>query len=256
MQSVISFFFFLSIAVNLALAVLDTQQLYAQTAATKTTESETGWKVDFSNLDDEPHEQLQDRGFSFEKDMDDRNDIQLSGKKNRLEINALKPAFGLLAYHNLNLENFDTIEIEWGVNLYPEGADWDSELKREPIMICLFFGEPVDADRFYLPDSPHFLGVFLCQNNRQLEPYIGNSYQETAKYVCLGTPEPGETIRSRFNFDQAFREWFKTAETPPVTGIAIEVDTTDLPDSRSSAFIHQIRLLRTDKEVRSTAQVP
>ena len=192
-----------------------------------------------------PHTDLLELGFTFEKAMDNNDKISLSGKQNRLQIDAKKPAFGLIIDKSLNLVDREIIEIEWGVNQYPQGANWDESLNREAIMIMLFFGDPQKADRIYLPDSPYFIGLFLCENDKQESPYIGNNYKETGRFVCLGNPKPGEAVRSTFNFSKAYMEWFGMSEVPPVTGIAIEVDTTDLADGKSSAFIKQIGFSKT-----------
>ena len=54
-------------------------------------------------------------------------------------------------------------------------------------------------------------------------------------------------ITSRLDIAKAFHLWFGDREMPPVTGIAIEVDTGELLlGERSSAFIKSISLGRAD----------
>lgn len=237
-------FFAFSLLFNLCFWIFHQKHSFAQAPGDAGARAEHLWGLDFSTVKQPPHQALEQLGFSLEKQMSDKDKITLAAVEDRLEIHAASPAFGIMLNKDINLENSDTIELEWGINRYPEGADWDREMNREAVMVYLFFGEPMDADKFYLPDSPRFLGLFLCKDDLQMVPYLGTNYRETGKYICLGEPEPGETVHTRFNFHQAFREFFKTDEVPPVTGIGIEVDTSDLPDGRSSAFIKYIGLTR------------
>lgn len=224
--------------------------LYAQTPLTETKAATGLWSIDFSTLPDEPENELKELGFSFEKAMDNKEKINLSGAQNRLNISANEPAFGLMINNTINLENSDTVEIEWGINHYPENANWNNKINRESIMIYLFLGDAIDADQFYLPDSPYFIAVFLGEKEKLQTPYIGKNYKETGKYVCLESPEEGATVISTFNFSKAYLDWFGEKEVPPVTGIAIEVDTTDLPDGKSSAFIERISFSRAGQRAK------
>jgi hypothetical protein len=200
------------------------------------------WQLDFTKFPDDVRKGLKDSGFQFEKAMKSPKKIDLSGTGERLNITANQSAFGLLVNKDLNVPAAEWVEITWGVDSYPKQADWSNGKNQEAVMVYLFFGESVASDRFYLPDSPFFIGLFLGRNEATLTPYTGKSYKETGRYVCLGNPEPGETLTSRYHFAQAFRDMFGTSEVPPVTGIAIEVDTGSLSEGASSAFIQTIGL--------------
>lgn len=244
MRLVIILFFAFSLLLKLAPGILYQNQLFAQTSGSSEARAGHLWGLSFGETQAPARQALEQLGFSLEKEMEDEDKITLMTVEDRLHINAESPAFGLMVKKDINLEDSEIIEIEWGIHQYPEGADWDSEINREAIMVYLFFGEPIDADKFYLPDSPMFLGLFLCRDEQQLMPYLGKNYRETGRYICLGEPEQGETVTTSFNFDQAFREMFDTDEVLPVTGLGIEVDTSDLPDGTSSAFIKYIGLTR------------
>ena len=239
--------FTLAFLFNLTLVIIHQKRLFANTSGIMSERVEHLWGLDFSTVQEPPHETLEQLGFSLEKEMADKEKITLTAMEDRLEISAQVPAFGLMVLKNIHLEDPDTIEIEWGINKYPEGADWDNEVNREAVMVYLFFGESMDSGTFYLPDSPRFLGLFLCKDERHMIPYLGRHFRDTGKYICMGEPAQGETVKTTFNFHQAFRELFNTDEMPPVTGIGIEVDTSGLPDGRSSAFIKYIGLFRTEE---------
>jgi hypothetical protein len=198
------------------------------------------WEIDFTALPDNVRQELSGQGFSFEKGMSKGKKIHIVSDNNKLKISATKPAFGFMIKKNLQIKQANWLEIEWGIERYPEAANWENNKNREALMVYLFFGDPVPAEHFYLPDSPFFIGMFLGNHEVAERPYIGGNYSAIGRYVCLDNPVPGQLITSRFNFSQAFKTWFDQATIPPVTGIAIEVDTGGLPDGISSAFIKRI----------------
>ena len=204
------------------------------------------WNIDFTTFPDDVRQELLNRNFQFKKAMTDKDKIQLSIDNHRLNISTNKPAFGLLVREDLHLEQADSVEIVWGITSYPEKADWSNGKNQEALMIYFFFGEPVDADRFYLPDSPYFIGLFLGQHEDPLTPYKGKSYSKTGRYICLGNPRPGQAITSRFNLADAYRDMFSIENVPPITGVAIEVDTGSLEDGKASSFIQRISLKKAD----------
>lgn len=225
---------------NLSLTMLQKNSLYGSDS------ERTGPPLvsfDFSALPEDARQTLKNDGFQLEKAMTDPAKIGLTGNGSGLSIETSGPAFGLLVNKEIEATPAEWVEIVWGIDKYPDMADWSKGKNREAIMVYVFFGESVAADKFYLPDSPYFIGLFLGQNEPPLTPYTGKSYQKTGRYVCLGNPETGQVTTSRYNIGKSFRELFGKQELPPVTGIAIEVDTQKLPDGLSSAFIESISLL-------------
>lgn len=218
----------------------------AQATSPEKISSEMLWNIDFTTFPDDVRQELLNRNFQFKKAMTDKDKIQLSFDNHRLNISTNKPAFGLLVREDLHLEQADSVEIVWGITSYPEKADWSNGKNQEALMIYFFFGEPVGADRFYLPDSPYFIGLFLGQHEDPLTPYKGKSYSKTGRYICLGNPPPGQAITSRFNLADAYRDMFSIENVPPITGVAIEVDTGSLEDGKASSFIQRISLKKAD----------
>lgn len=203
--------------------------------------------IDFSTLSPTVHKDLAKWGFSLEKQMQDEKAIFLGSENGRLNISASDQAFGFMVKKDLHIDQPHELEIEWGVGVYPPEADWRSGHNYEPLMVVVFFGEPLPSDNLFLPDMPLFMGLFLGRHEPSLSPFISKNYTKTGKYVCMGNPEPGQMITSRLDLAKAFHLWFGDREMPPVTGIAIEVDTGELAGSaRSSAFIKNISLGRAD----------
>ena len=206
------------------------------------------WQLDFAEARTPARTFLSEQGFVFEKEMAIDGKIQLFTEKNRLVLQAVLPAFGLATKRDLPPTTANWLLIEWGVDRFPRTADWQRGVRREAVMVYLFFGQPQPADRFFLPQSPYFIGHFLGQFEQPRQPFTGRSYRQTGRYVCLATPEPGQLVSSAFHFADAFRRWYHSETVPPVTGIAIAVDTSGLPDGTSSAFINRIALVHNQQQ--------
>ncbi len=203
--------------------------------------------IDFSMLSETARKDLVNFGFTFEKQMKDENKIHLTAKNGGLKLSTSGQAFGFMVKKELHINRPNLLEIEWGVEAYPPGADWRYGKNYEPLMVVLFFGDPLPSNHLFLPDTPLFIGMFLGKNEPPLLPYSSKNYSNTGRYVCLGNPEPGQMITSRIDIAKVFHLWFGGQEMPPVTAIAIEVDTGEVPlGENSSAFIKSISLGRAD----------
>lgn len=214
----------------------------------KPSSASSTFSFDFTTLPDDLRNGLASRGFTFQEQMADENLIRLSAENGRLNLLTSGPALGVMVKKDLHLDRPQVLEIVWGVERYPRGGDWHRGSKKEAVMVVLFFGDPLPSRRFYLPDMPVFLGLFLGEHDPPLQPFISENYGDTGRYACMGNPPPGQTITTRLDLREAFRDWFGNRAIPPVTGLAIEVDTSDLPegDASSSAFIHHIGLNKAD----------
>ena len=207
------------------------------------------YQIDFTQAGEDGRAWLKEQGFILKEDMEDKNVLRLrgTGSDKGLYISTKEAAFGVAVRNGLSIKQVDRVVMEWGIEQYPAGASWEKQTNREALMVTLSFGSAVRADHFYLPDSPYFLGLFLCQGDRLNSPYIGKSYRDTARYVCLDSPAPGSTVRSEFQVREAYTGWFSTETVPPLTGIGIEVDTSDLDKGRAAAFLKRISLYGSKK---------
>jgi hypothetical protein len=113
-------------------------------------------------------------------------------------------------------------------------------------MVHLFFGtEKLPSGSWFVPDSPSFLGLFLCERDRINHPYIGRMFKEGGRYICLDHPPPGKIVVSRFDTNSAFRSAFGRETVPPISGIAISIDTSNASgDGRAKSFIKRISFVR------------
>jgi len=86
-------------------------------------------------------------------------------------------------------------------------------------MVYVFFGtEKLSSGHVLIPNSPYFIGLFLCQEEQIDFPYKGRYFHVSGRFVCLGKPKPNETIVSEFDLDAAFKRYFNKNQTPGVTG--------------------------------------
>jgi len=186
---------------------------------------------------------LKSKGFQFQRDANNPDKIALKPAAQGLEVQALRPAQGLLINNRINPESYSAVEIEWGVRQHPQGASYERNVNNEAIMVHVFFGtEKKSSGSMFVPDIPPFIGLFLCNQDRVGHPYVGRYYKEAGRYVCVDRAQPQQTVVSRYNLKNGFREAFGAEMAQAVTGYSIEVDTSD-SQGQSSAYIKRIRFL-------------
>lgn len=229
------------------LAALSALAFGTQPAAADTTERIVQ-EIDFSDYADGPVEDwLQAKGFVFEEDAKRRDRVDLNVDGYGLVIENKRQALGLIMNESINAPAFKHIEIEWGVNRFPEGASYERKVNNEAIMVYVFLGdERVSSGSWLVPDSPYFIGLFLCKDDKVGEPYIGRYFQKGGRYVCLDQPEPGAVVTSRFDLIAAYRTYFdKEADDDPViSGMAISADTGKSgAGGNSEGFVRRVTLI-------------
>jgi hypothetical protein len=191
---------------------------------------------------------LQRKGFEFERDFKRRDRVDFDIEFDRLVIETNRKSFGMIPNESINLPEFTHVEIDWGVNKHPAGVSYEQGVRNEAIMVIIFMGdERQPSGSMFIPDSPYFVGLFLCfGDDRVAHPYVGSYFKKSGRYVCVNRPEPGELVTSRFNLLEAYRNYFdkELDDDPGISGLAIALDTKKAKDAKSSAFIREIRFYR------------
>lgn len=192
---------------------------------------------------------LLSKGFQLKEGMSDRRRIDLEIGDESLIVEAKRKAFGLMSNETVNISEFSYMEIDWGVNMFPEGASYEQGVRNEALMVFVFMGdERLPSGSMFIPDSPFFVGLFLCDGDDRLNhPYKGAYFKKGGRYVCVGRPKVGDRITSRFNLIGAYRNYYDKDkdDDPGISGIAIALDTKKAKNKgRSSAFIHEIRFYK------------
>jgi hypothetical protein len=204
------------------------------------------YRLDFSDYPGGPVEAwLESKGFRFEEAAKHRHQLEFSIKDGALILEAKEQIRGFLYKESLNIEKFSKVRLEWGIIKYPEGASYERGIRNEALMVYISFGhEKISSGNILLPNTPYFIGLFLCKNDKLHTPYIGRYYQEGGRFVCLDHPEPHQTVVSEFDLVTAFRTYFAKSEVPPITGLNFGVDTSDAGDGgRAAAFIKRLEFI-------------
>ena len=202
--------------------------------------------IDFSGYAGESiDEWLHSKGFKFEEDAKHRDRLALSIKDGALILEAKEQLRGYIIKDGLHLADALKVRIDWGVIKYPEGASYEKKVRNEPIMIYFFFGEEkISSGHLLSPDLPYFIALYLCENDKIGTPYKGRAYHDGGRFVCVGNPPPQETIVTEFDLDHAFRTYFEKTEVPPISGLAIEMDTSSSGGGgKAAGYVRRIAFL-------------
>jgi hypothetical protein len=204
------------------------------------------WRTDFSDYVGGSIEAwLQTKGFRLEQGAEDPESLGLSIREGALLLEAKAPVKGLLINRDISLEKVSKIRIHWGIIDYPEHASYERGVNNEALMLYIFFGEDkVDSGHLLIPALPYFIGLFLGHEEPPNTPYVGRYFHKGGRFVCLGNPDPHETVISEFDLNAAFRTYFSKDDVPEISGITLGVDTFRSGDGgKAAAYIYSIEFL-------------
>ncbi len=230
-----------------AIVVLGLFSLFAAIAPVSADNGKLVHIVRFTDYEQGPIDDwLQGKAFQFEQDARRRDRIDLDIGSGGLVLEAKRRAFGIMPNEAVNVPDFTHIEIDWGVSRFPAGASYEQGVRNEALMVIVFMGDQRQpSGSMFIPDSPFFVGLFLCHGDDRLNhPYVGSYFKKSGRYVCTGRPAMDETVRSRFDLMAAYRTYFDAErdDDPTVSGLALALDTKKADDGgRASAFIREIR---------------
>jgi hypothetical protein len=185
---------------------------------------------------------LKTQGFDTFLDAE-RLHLKFENEGLRISTNKdLTAMFGLKFGKPDYVPGVDHIVIEWGVNRFPIGADWEQGNKRVPIGVIFSFGDKKLSSGlpFGIEAAPYFLSAFIGEKEQVGRMYVGALYAEGGRYFCVSNGAPvGQTIVTRFEVDNRFKDVFKQDKTPPITGLAFEMNTDDT-EGGADAFLKKI----------------
>lgn len=189
------------------------------------------------------------KGFQFKQDARDRGRINFEVGDGSLVIEAKRSAYGIMLNEGVNVPEFTYVEIDWGINQFPKGSSYEQGVRNEAIMVLFFMGdERHSSGSMLIPDSPYFIGLFLCHgDDRVHNPYLGSYFKKGGRYICGERPEAGEMVTTRFNLLESYRTNFdkEKDDDPGISGIALALDTKKAGNKgKSSAFIREIRFYK------------
>ncbi len=187
---------------------------------------------------------LHNKGFELQKDTRNAGKIALTAGEQGMVIHAKKQAFGLVMNKGMDIRKYRFIKIDWGIIQYPENASWEYKRKNEALSVMVFFGyEKIDSGSIFIPDTPYFLSLFLGRDEVLQKAYSAKFFKGSGRWVCLGNPRPGTTIRSEFDLLGAYRRYFGKVDTPIISAIAVSIDTSNSGNNgRATSFIKMIQI--------------
>lgn len=198
-------------------------------------------RIDFTHQPDGDATQwLKQQGFEFKLDAEELNP---HFENHRLVLETRGEEAGLFI-RKLSIIGTQRIRITWGVDRYPQGADWNKGTFRVPIAVMISFGEKrVSSGSFFVPNSPYFIGLFLGEKAQEGRAYTANHYHKGGRYFCIPCPSPpGKTVTTEFNFDKAFKQQFGISPTPPISSFGFQMNTKDTQGG-ARAFLKNVEFL-------------
>jgi hypothetical protein len=188
---------------------------------------------------------LHAKGFRLEHGAEDPASLALSHKAGALVLEAKQPVRGFLVNDKVKLEHFSKIRITWGIIKYPTGASYERHINNEALMLYISFGQDdVPSGHVLIPARPYFIGLFLGQEEKLNTPYQGKYFLEGGRFVCIGRPQPYETVQLEFDLRTAFQSYFNKVDVPMISGISLGVDTfASGQGGTAAAYIHRIEFL-------------
>lgn len=188
---------------------------------------------------------LERQGFEFELDANKLNPRFENGALVISTTDKITGLFGLKFEPHGFIHNVKRVKIEWGVNRYPQGADWGNGNNRVPIAIMLSFGTKKFSSGlpFGMKAAPYFLSPFIGEKEEVDKMYVGRLWQEGGRYYCVVSgDQSGKTITTDFEVDERFKTTFGQKDTPPITAFAFQKNTENT-EGGSEAFIKKVTFL-------------
>jgi len=187
---------------------------------------------------------LGSKEFEPKQDANNSRRVVYSVSQGNLVLETRSRAFGLLL-NETDVRDYSRIRIEWGVDAFPPGASYETGVRSEAIMIYVFFGKERHASgSLLIPDSPYFLGLFLCESEKTNKPFRGRYYHGVGRYICVDRPRLGMPVITEFPIAETFTRVFRQ-EAPDISGFAIAIDTANARGNGvAKSFIRKIEFLR------------
>ncbi len=204
-------------------------------------QAETVFQLDFSAQENgKAFDWFKQESFKLQNDADEIK-AQFENGKLVLEVN--NDITGLFT-KSVRIEGASKVRIEWGVDQYPEGANWEKGMLREAIGVVVSFGDKkIASGSFVVPDVPYFIGIFLGEHEKEGKAYLGNYFKKGGRYFCSPCgSEVGQTVVTEFDLAGTFIREFGQSTVPFISSISFEIDARDT-NGRSKAFIKSLTFL-------------
>jgi hypothetical protein len=187
---------------------------------------------------------LGSKEFVPKQDASNSRRVVYSVSQGNLVLETRSRAFALLL-NETDIRDYSKVRIEWGVDAFPPGASYENGVRSEAIMLYVFFGDERHASgSLLIPDSPYFLGLYLCESEATNKPFRGRYYHGVGRYICVERPRPGVPVTTEFPIAETFTRVFGH-EPPDISGFGIAIDTANARGNGvAKSFVRKIEFLR------------
>jgi hypothetical protein len=195
------------------------------------------YRVDFSTQPDgDAVAWLKRQGFEFHLRA---HELAPRFQQGRLVLETATETAGVFV-QKLTVPGVRRLRVRWGVDRYPQGADWAKGVYRVPIAVMVSFGEDkMDSGSMLVPNAPYFLSVFLGAHEQEGRAYTARYYTKGGRYFCQPCGvTPGQTVTTDFDLEAHFTEQFQHTVLPPVSGVSVQMNTTDTTGGARAFLIH------------------
>ncbi len=200
------------------------------------------YRLDFADAPDgNAKPWLEKHGFELELDTkemdltfeDGRLVIETSGRKTAL--------FGIQFSKKEFLDPVGSVRLEWGVERFPKGADWEGGNNRLAIGALFVLGTKKLGSGlpFGINAAPYFLGPFIGEKEKVGKRYKGALYRKGGRYYCVSNENHGKTVVTDFDIDRQFRSAFDKKTTPPLTAFGFQMNTKSCSGG-AKAFVKSV----------------
>ncbi len=213
----------------------------AQLITSRATFAEVVYSLDFTKMKNgNAQSWFKENQFAFRLDADE---LKTSFQDGKLLLSNEGDVNGLL-YKDIDIKGAKRVRIEWGVNKYPPGIDWENGFFRDAVMLLLTFGHKnISSGHFIIPNVPYFIALFLAEKEEDGKAYAGKYYKKGGRYICTPCGPPvGKTVVTDFEFNDRFKQLYNLPDVPPISAIGIEMDSRDIKEG-AEAFIKKIEFL-------------
>lgn len=190
---------------------------------------------------------LKKRGFQFKLGFEALNP---RFEKGALVLSTERPEAGVVGYtfpKGKELSGVERLRIVWGVSKFPEGADWEHGINRTAIAVMVSFGHERLSSGLPLGifAAPYFISPFIGAKEVEGKIYTGRFWKKGGRYVCVRTPNAGDTVVTDLQVDQLFKKLFAKTPTPFITAVGIQMNTKGT-EGKAAAFLEKIEFLTGD----------
>jgi len=181
------------------------------------------------------------KGFEPKQDASNARRVVYTASPRELTLETRARAFGLLL-NEMDVQDAARVQIEWGVDTFPPGASYERGVRAEAIMLYIFFGKERHASgSLFIPDSPYFLALYLCESEATNTPFRGRYHHASGRFICVDRPQLGATVATDFPIAETFKRVFGKTEVPDISGIGLAIDTANVSGSGvAKSFIRRI----------------